>query len=452
MKRRIPRTPAQTIVGVERPARGRKPAGKVVPFTTMPIPDGPTRRITVPDLTPREQAESLARHQLKRPLAEYFPEGVPDNLTCNDVMKLIHTEAYAEAWAKVDARIKAANAEPATAPESSSSSDEPRTAPGPVLRLVPQPATAPRRLSKAERLRQAAKEVIRARRVARQMALAAGSEPAEPVLQQPEPWRLSTLVTPAPRPGGKTIMAEIKPVAPGGRTINMGSAEPTLAGPTVADASWPSPPDPPRLGLGADQAPPKQRPGDDEAPTRHRLDGDGSAPRRRPGGDQAGVRCDVGNGESATWLHLGEAAQRLGTSVDAVRAKVRRGHLEHRKGNDGRIVVRVGDQARPGADQAPAEQPRPDADQSAEIRVEAEPWRLMAERRTTELTDARADAERWRQMAEQRAVAVARAEAERDQAQEVAAARLEAVERHITLLEALLLDARRPWWRRLLLG
>jgi DNA-binding transcriptional MerR regulator len=46
--------------------------------------------------------------------------------------------------------------------------------------------------------------------------------------------------------------------------------------------------------------------------------------------------------ESTAWLPLGEASQRLGISVDALRARVRRGLVEHRKDNNRRIVVLVG--------------------------------------------------------------------------------------------------------------
>jgi hypothetical protein len=36
---------------------------------------------------------------------------------------------------------------------------------------------------------------------------------------------------------------------------------------------------------------------------------------------------------------MAEAASRLGISVDAVRSQVRRGHLETRRGNDGKTLV-----------------------------------------------------------------------------------------------------------------
>jgi chromosome segregation ATPase len=47
------------------------------------------------------------------------------------------------------------------------------------------------------------------------------------------------------------------------------------------------------------------------------------------------------NGEATSWLSLAEASQRLGASVDSLRKRIKRGQLEARPGNDGRIRVLV---------------------------------------------------------------------------------------------------------------
>jgi hypothetical protein len=54
-------------------------------------------------------------------------------------------------------------------------------------------------------------------------------------------------------------------------------------------------------------------------------------------------RKDAGmdNGEAASWLTLAEASQRLGASVDSLRKRIKRGQIEARPGNDGRVRVLV---------------------------------------------------------------------------------------------------------------
>jgi hypothetical protein len=47
------------------------------------------------------------------------------------------------------------------------------------------------------------------------------------------------------------------------------------------------------------------------------------------------------NDQTPAWLPLGEASQRLATTVDALRKQIRRGRLQSRKGNDGRLLVLV---------------------------------------------------------------------------------------------------------------
>ena len=62
---------------------------------------------------------------------------------------------------------------------------------------------------------------------------------------------------------------------------------------------------------------------------------------------------EQGNGE-AVWLRLAEAAPQFGLSVDGLRARVRRGQVTARRGNDGRLAVAV-PRAGPGPEPAPAQ-------------------------------------------------------------------------------------------------
>ena len=56
---------------------------------------------------------------------------------------------------------------------------------------------------------------------------------------------------------------------------------------------------------------------------------------------------DQGNG--AVWLKLAEAAPQLGLSLDGLRARVRRGQISSRRGNDGRLLVAVNGTVRESA-------------------------------------------------------------------------------------------------------
>ena len=139
--------------------------------------------------------------------------------------------------------------------------------------------------------------------------------------------------------------------------------------------------------------------------------------------------------QASAWLPLGEAARRLGISVDAVRARARRGLIESRRGNDGKVSVLI-----TGAQAAPEQAPIDD---------EA-PSRLRLD-----LDEARAEVDHWRTRAHEAELAAARAEEQARLAQAVAVAdvataraEVEARERYITQLEALLREARRPFWRR----
>jgi hypothetical protein len=135
-------------------------------------------------------------------------------------------------------------------------------------------------------------------------------------------------------------------------------------------------------------------------------------------------------GPGAIWLSLGDAAKRLGVSVDAVRARVRRDRITSRRGNDGRLSVLLSDEA--VTEQAVA------SDESG----------AAASRLRLDLDEARADADHWRELAHEREVKLAEAMAAVRTAETVASAEVAARERYIAQLEALLAEARRPWWRR----
>jgi hypothetical protein len=133
--------------------------------------------------------------------------------------------------------------------------------------------------------------------------------------------------------------------------------------------------------------------------------------------------------QTPAWLPLAEAAHRLGITVDALRKRARRGLVEVRKGNDGRINVLVTGQ--PAAGQEPDN--------------------------LDEVLDLRAEVERWRSLAEERGLALARAEAQVEAARAVAVAdvataraEVEAAERIVADLKAQVAWHRLPWWRRLL--
>jgi hypothetical protein len=133
-------------------------------------------------------------------------------------------------------------------------------------------------------------------------------------------------------------------------------------------------------------------------------------------------------------LPLAEAAARLGKSVDAVRAMIRRGKLTTVRGNDGRMLVSVP----PSLAQA-ADQPRLGGDEAGDRSGLGE--RLgsdeVATRLLIERDEALAEADHWRDQAHRAELAQARAEAEH-------AAKAELVAE----LRAMLAEARRPWWRR----
>jgi hypothetical protein len=134
-----------------------------------------------------------------------------------------------------------------------------------------------------------------------------------------------------------------------------------------------------------------------------------------------------GPDETTTVLPVADAAARLGVSVDAIRSRVRRGHLETRRGNDGRTLILLPtsmlEQARDGLGLGEDEL-------VAELRQERD--RLLAER-----DQSRAEVEIWRVRTEEARLVSARAEAERDGLRLV-----------VARLEADLDWARQPCWRR----
>ena len=135
--------------------------------------------------------------------------------------------------------------------------------------------------------------------------------------------------------------------------------------------------------------------------------------------------------EHLVTMSLAEAAVALGLSTDAVRARIRRGHLEGRTGNDGRKLVLVprsqleGDKTehRSGSDQAATEL-------AAVMRSELD--RLVAE-----LDRTRADSDRLRSVAEEARLAAARAETERD-----------GLRIALAIAETEITRLRLPFWRR----
>src|SRR4051812_21814085 len=131
----------------------------------------------------------------------------------------------------------------------------------------------------------------------------------------------------------------------------------------------------------------------------------------------------------AVLLPLAEAASRLGLHPSALRSRIRRGLVMAKKGNDGRLLVKVAANAKPdhGGVMASPED------------------------------DLRAEIDFMRGQLEAARIAAATAVAERDAAMATSAAKVDAAERIVTelrargdRLEAALAEARRGWLERLL--
>jgi hypothetical protein len=138
--------------------------------------------------------------------------------------------------------------------------------------------------------------------------------------------------------------------------------------------------------------------------------------------------------QTGTWLRPDEAASRLGTTVEAVRSRIRRGSLRSQRGNDGRIRILVN---ATGPDQTPTSDNR-----SATDRDDADDWLR------TERSEALIEADHWRSVAEDERTGRVRAEAE------LAAARtmLDQERTRADRIEAALLETRKPWLARVLEG
>ena len=132
-----------------------------------------------------------------------------------------------------------------------------------------------------------------------------------------------------------------------------------------------------------------------------------------------------GQEDEAPWLTITEASARSGRHVDALRAMVRRGRIEARRGNRGQWLVRP-PEAMPETEHDEAEALAELRDEVAELRV----------------TLARAEAEA--------ASAKAVAQAQVASTKAAAAAEIAAKDALVAELRAMLEDARRPWWRRMI--
>jgi hypothetical protein len=120
------------------------------------------------------------------------------------------------------------------------------------------------------------------------------------------------------------------------------------------------------------------------------------------------------------WLSLTEAARQTGLDREAIRSRVRRGLVPSRKNNRGELLVQLPAELVTELDRAPAEDVTGLRAAVADLSAEVTELRV-------ELADAKATAR----------------VAEAAVATEVAAR-----ERYIAQLEALLAEARKPWWRR----
>ena len=139
-------------------------------------------------------------------------------------------------------------------------------------------------------------------------------------------------------------------------------------------------------------------------------------------------------------ISLAEAARRTGRHPEALRALVRRGRPTARRGNDGRLLLRL--------DDLPADLPEPAATGQWPGERPDLAWQLAdLETLVGELRDELLGAK----------LGIGRLEAERDTASALGEARVATVraevaakEELIAELRAMLADARRPWWRRLM--
>ena len=114
---------------------------------------------------------------------------------------------------------------------------------------------------------------------------------------------------------------------------------------------------------------------------------------------------DGSGGETATWVTLAVAAPRMGLTVDGLRSRIRRGLVQPRRGNDGRLLVAlsataagpVHEPVEPGHDHVHDDEVDRLAATVAELRDEVLETRLLAGQAAAErdaanamLVDARA--------------------------------------------------------------
>jgi len=129
--------------------------------------------------------------------------------------------------------------------------------------------------------------------------------------------------------------------------------------------------------------------------------------------------------DGTLWLRVDEAAARLGLHPSALRSRVARGQHPHRKDNHGRVLAAV-----------PAGVTLPSSDEgSHRHNEELATLRQRVDELTASLTEAR--------------VALVRAEATGAIATAKAGAEVAAQRELVAELRAMLAEARRPWWRRL---
>ena len=129
--------------------------------------------------------------------------------------------------------------------------------------------------------------------------------------------------------------------------------------------------------------------------------------------------------DGTLWLRVDEAAARLGLHPSALRSHVARRQHPHRKDNHGRVLAAV-----------PAGVTLPSSDEgSHRHNEELATLRQRVDELTASLTEAR--------------VALVRAEATGAIATAKAEAEVVAQRELVAELRAMLAEARRPWWRRL---
>jgi hypothetical protein len=141
-------------------------------------------------------------------------------------------------------------------------------------------------------------------------------------------------------------------------------------------------------------------------------------------------------------MSLAEAAAATGRKPEAIRAMVRSGRLQARRGNDGKLLIAIPAHMRqPSGSQAEA-----DLSRAASLEADVERWRAAAEEARLEAAKAAVEArlEAAVAAAENRLL---REELSRERERN---GRLEGELRELVeRLERDLMEARRPWWARL---